>query len=100
MGDLLFVSGFEMVGAHGFPTSPDKAVAVLRKLIEEGKFKLIILPESLAEATSEVRMQVVSKGKTSPIFAVVPDLTGVKEKRIKELQSLISVAVGAKLEFK
>lgn len=94
------MKGFEFAGVTSFQADDgEEARRVLKKLVDEGRFNLIILPERFAKATSEIRMLVLHRGKISPVFAVVPDLTGIKGERLEELRSLISLAVGAKLKL-
>jgi vacuolar-type H+-ATPase subunit F/Vma7 len=47
----------------------------------------------------KVRGKVQVSLKITPIFAFIPDYTGVKDKRIEELKKSISLAVGAELKL-
>ncbi|HID56617.1 TPA: hypothetical protein EYP37_08820 [Candidatus Poribacteria bacterium] len=98
IGDQTFVTGFELIGAKGFRVrEAEEARKVLAELIASERYRLIILPERFTAATAEIRMQVLREGRVWPVFAIVPDLTKIKGKRLDELKSNISFAIGAKL---
>ncbi len=100
VGDPIFVTCFELIGAVGFRVkSGAEAADVLKKLVEEGRYKLIILPERFAKDTFDVRFTVMRKGALWPIFALVPDPTGERGMRLEELKSIVCLAVGAELEL-
>jgi hypothetical protein len=46
-----------------------------------------------------VREQVLRRGAISPVFAMVPDFTMITGDRMQELQTVISLAIGTKLEL-
>ena len=100
IGDPTFTAGFKLVGIDGIVAVRDEEVLeALKKLIEEDKYKLLILPERLVKATKELRSRLMKEGKVTPIFAFIPDYTGVKGERVEELKRSISLAVGAELRF-
>lgn len=100
IGDPTFTAGFKLVGIDGIVAVRDEEVLeALRKLIEEDRYKLLILPERLVKATKELRSRLMKEGKVTPIFAFIPDYTGVKGERVEELKRSISLAVGAELRF-
>lgn len=100
IGSSPFVSCFEMIGAIGFEADGSEAVTkTLKRLIEEESFKLIIIPERFAKETLPLREQVMKKGEITPVFALIPDLTMETGMRIEELQEIVSLAIGAKLEL-
>jgi len=100
IGSSPFVSCFEMIGAISFEADGSEAVIkTLKHLIEEKNFKLIILPERFARETLPLREQVMRKGDITPVFALIPDLTMETGMRIEELQEIVSLAIGAKLEL-
>ena len=100
IGDPTFTAGFKLVGIDGIVAVRDEEVLeALKKLIEEDRYKLLILPERLVKATKELRSRLMKEGKVTPIFAFIPDYTGVKGERVEELKRSISLAVGAELRF-
>jgi vacuolar-type H+-ATPase subunit F/Vma7 len=100
IGPSSFIICFELIGAVGFEAEDGaQAAKVLAGLMEEGKFKFIILPEIFAKDTLEIREEVMNEEKIWPVFAFIPDLMGKKGMRLEELKSIISLAIGAKLEL-
>ncbi len=100
IGPSSFIICFELIGAVGFEAEDGvQAAKILAGLVEDRKSKFIILPEIFAEDTLEIREQVMKEEKTWPVFAFVPDLTGKKGLRLEELKSIISLAIGARLEL-
>ncbi|MBS7619863.1 V-type ATP synthase subunit F [Candidatus Bathyarchaeota archaeon] len=100
IGSPPFVSCFEMIGAVSFEANGSEAVTrTLKRLIEEENFKLIIIPERFAKETLPLREQVMRKGDITPVFTLIPDLTMETGMRIEELQEIVSLAIGAKLEL-
>jgi len=100
IGDPIFVKAFELVGAEGFQAETEKEVKEkLMKLLEKKEHGLIILPERFVKATKEIRQRLLRTGAVYPLFAFMPDYTGIKDKRIEELQRLISLAVGIQLKL-
>ena len=100
IGDPIFIKSFEILGAEGFEAKEEEeARKKLAEIIEKKEYGLIILPERFVEATKDLREKLLRTGVYYPLFAFMPDYTGIKDKRIKELQKLISLAVGIKLEF-
>ena len=100
VGDRYFVIGFELAGAVAYVVKSGKEAAqVMRKIVDEKKHKLVILPEELAEATREERVRVIKRGEVYPIFVVIPGLRGAAGKRVEELRELISQAVGAQIKI-
>ncbi len=71
----------------------------LRDLSEEGMFKLIIIPERFAEETRSVRESVMNRGDITPVFALIPDFTMETGMRMAELQTVVSLAIGTRLEL-
>ncbi len=100
IGDSTFVAGFRLVGVDGMVATTDEAVSkILKELVEEAKYGVIILPERFVEPTRDLRSRLMREGKVTPLFSFIPDHTGVKGERIKELKRSISLAVGAELEL-
>lgn len=100
IGDPIFIAGFRLVGVDGFAASSDEAIeSMLKKFLEEGTYKMIILPERFVSKTKELRSRLMREGRVIPIFAFIPDYTGIKGERIEELKRSISLAVGAELKM-
>ncbi|MEM4649226.1 MAG: V-type ATP synthase subunit F, partial [Candidatus Bathyarchaeia archaeon] len=98
--DSIFVSGFALIGAESFEIkSEEELTHTLKQLIESNNYAVIILPERFVENTKELRFKLIKEGKITPIFAFIPDYTGIKGKRIEELKKSISLAVGAELKL-
>jgi vacuolar-type H+-ATPase subunit F/Vma7 len=100
IGPSPFVTCFELIGINGFEAESGEELAkILLELVEGRKFKLIVLPERFAKETDEIRSLVMKKGEIWPVFALIPDLTMVSGMRLEELKSIVSLAIGAKLEL-
>lgn len=100
IGPAPFVTCFELIGVKGFEAeSGEEVVRVLRELVDNREFKLIIFPERFAEETYEIRSLVMKQGEIWPIFALIPDFTMVTGMRLEELKRVVSLAIGAKLEL-
>lgn len=100
IGDPIFVAGFRLVGVDAFAVSSDTvADSMLKQFVEEEKYKMIILPERFVSQTKELRSRLMREGRVIPIFAFIPDYTGIKGERINELKRSISLAVGAELKM-
>jgi len=100
VGPSPFVTCLELIGINGFEAESGEEVAkILQDLIEKKKFKLIVFPERFAKETYEMRSVVMKKGDIWPIFALIPDLTMTSGMKLEELKSVISLAIGAKLEL-
>ena len=100
IGPPSFITAFELIGAEGYDCETGKAIAeTLNHLIDDEKFNFIIIPERFAEETRSVREIVAKRGKIKPIFALIPDFTMRTGMRIEELQSVVSLAIGTKLEL-
>ncbi len=100
IGDPTFIAGFELIGIKGFKAENEETVRkVLRELIEKEEYATIILPERFVETSNESRSKIMREGKITPLFAFLPDHTGIKGKRAEELKKGISLAVGTELEL-
>jgi vacuolar-type H+-ATPase subunit F/Vma7 len=100
IGPSSFITCFQLIGAEAYSCATGEEVAeTLSRLVEEKKYKLIIFPERFAAETLPAREQVLKRGAISPVFALVPDFTMETGKRIQELQAVISLAIGTKLEL-
>jgi len=100
VGPSSFVTCFEMIGAVGFDVENGETSAeILSRLVEERGFKLIIIPERFAKETLPVRELVMKRGDITPVFALIPDLSMETGMRMEELQAVVSLAIGTKLEL-
>ena len=99
VGSSAFVTCFEFVGAEGFNAENVEAlVKIVNSLIEQKTFELIILPERFAKETKLLR-DTVNKDYISPIFVLIPDFTMETGMRIDELHTIISSAIGSKVNL-
>ncbi|MDW8021582.1 MAG: V-type ATP synthase subunit F [Nitrososphaerota archaeon] len=97
VGDGFFISLWQMAGAEGFRAENDgEVLSTLMKLIKEGGYSVILLPERYVELTREVRLKLIKEGKIEPIFAFVPE-RGLT-KRMGEIMEKAGLAIGVKLE--
>ena len=100
VGPSSFITCFELIGAEGFEAGTGEAVGgTLGHLVEEGRFHLIIVPERFAEETRPVRERIMYKGDITPVFALIPDFTMETGMRMEELQAVVSLAIGTRLEL-
>jgi vacuolar-type H+-ATPase subunit F/Vma7 len=100
IGPPSFITCFELIGAVGFDAeSGEDAGEILSRLVEESEFMFIIIPERFAKDTLPVRELVMKRGDISPVFAFIPDLSMETGMRMEELQAVVSLAVGTKLEL-
>jgi vacuolar-type H+-ATPase subunit F/Vma7 len=100
IGPPSLVTAFELIGAEGFELRTDEEIEEkLRRVMEDERFKFIIIPERLAEETRSLRELVMKGGKIAPVFALIPDFSMETGMRMKELQDVVSLAIGTKLEL-
>jgi vacuolar-type H+-ATPase subunit F/Vma7 len=100
IGPSSFITCFQLIGAEGYNcVDGEQVAATLSRLVDEKKYKLIIFPERFAKETLAAREQVLKRGAISPVFALVPDFTMETGDRMQELQAVISLAIGTKLEL-
>jgi len=100
LGPPSFVTCFELIGAIGYEKENGESVAVtLKQLVDEGEYKLVIIPERFAVETFSLREKVMRSGEITPVFALVPDFTMETGMRMEELQAIVSLAIGTKLEL-
>lgn len=71
----------------------------LQRVIEEGRFNLILVPERFAKDTYSIREEVMKRGDITPVFALIPDFTMETGMRMEELQVAVSLAIGTRLEL-
>jgi vacuolar-type H+-ATPase subunit F/Vma7 len=100
IGPHSFITAFELIGARGYNTNTGRDVAeTLQRVIEEGRFNLILVPERFAKDTYSIREEVMKRGDITPVFALIPDFTMETGMRMEELQVAISLAIGTRLEL-
>ena len=100
LGPSSYITCFQLIGAEGYNCiSGEEVASKLSQLVDEKRYKLIIFPERFAKDTLPAREQVLKRGAISPVFAMVPDFTMETGDRMKELQAVISLAIGTKLEL-
>lgn len=93
IGDRFFTSLWRMAGAEKFEAETDNEVlSILTRLIKEGGYSVILLPEKYVDLTRELREKLIREGKIEPIFAFIPEHGS--EKRMEELRRKIGIAVG------
>ena len=96
VGDSEFVTAFELIGASGFRVKEGEVKEMVKKLLNDERFELIILPEDLTKVTSEMRMELLKKNKIRPIFIIIPSFKGEgKGERLREIKMAISYEEGA-----
>jgi len=100
IGPSSFVTCFELVGADGYEEMEGSdVVSTLKKIVNQEDYKLIIIPERFAKETRPIREEVISRGEIKPVFALIPDFTMETGMRMEELQEVVSLAIGTKLEL-
>lgn len=100
IGDELFIRMFELIGAVGFIAKDEKEMTqLLKKIVEEKHYGIIVLPEKYVDAAREIRNRIIREGAYFPLFVFLPDHTGIRGKRMAELKKLISLAVGVELKL-
>jgi vacuolar-type H+-ATPase subunit F/Vma7 len=98
IADKYISTGFRLVGVEPFPIeNVQEAGAMLDEILQDEKYKVVILPENVAYALKEKREEMVRKGIIFPVFVVVPDFEGSKRLREKELYEAVGRAIGTKL---
>lgn len=100
IGDSTFIAGFELIGVRGFhATEVEEARRCLREITDSEEYALIILPDRFVELSRDTRAKIAREGKITPLFAFLPDHTGIKGKRVEELKKAINLAVGTELNL-
>jgi len=100
IGDSTFIKGFELVGAEGYKATNIREVrTVLRTVINSRRYAVVIIPERYVEETRDIRQRIIKSQNPLPLFAFLPDYTGIKGARIEELRRIISLAVGIELKI-
>ena len=99
MGSSSFVTYFELAGAEGFNAeNAEEAGRIVNSLIKQKGFEVIILSERFAKETKSVR-EAIDKENRSPIFVLIPDFTMKTGMRMDELRTIISSAIGTKIDL-
>jgi len=98
LGDEFFVTGYMMAGARGMVVADEAAARKrIEELMETDECKVVIISEEMAIRLKDDRNR--WRERAYPIFAILPGLEGARGERLRELYSLVSLAVGAKLKL-
>ena len=99
VGPSSFITCFQLIGAHGYEANDEETVIANVNRIVQSDYKLIIVPEQYTQITRPIREEVMKRGEITPIFALIPGLTMETGMRMEELQAVVSLAIGTKLEL-
>lgn len=99
IGPSSFVTCFQLIGARGYEANNEETVVATINRISNEDYKMIIVPEQYTEATRPIREDVMKRGEITPLFALIPGLTMETGMRMEELQAVVSLAIGTKLEI-
>jgi vacuolar-type H+-ATPase subunit F/Vma7 len=99
IGPSSFVTCFQLIGAKGYEAYNEETVITTLNRISNDDYKLIIVPEQYTEATRPIREDVMKRGEITPLFALIPGLSMETGMRMEELQAVVSLAIGTKLEI-
>lgn len=99
IGPSSFVTCFQLIGARGYEANSEEAVVAALNRIIHDDYKIIIVPEQYTHATRPIREDVMRRGEITPLFALIPGLTMETGMRMEELQAVVSLAIGTKLEL-
>ena len=99
IGPSSFVTCFQLIGARGYEAFNEETVVDTLNRITREDYKLIIVPEKYTAATRPIREEVMRRGEITPFFALIPGLTMETGMRMEELQAVVSLAIGIKLEL-
>jgi vacuolar-type H+-ATPase subunit F/Vma7 len=99
IGPSAFVTCFQLIGARGYEANSEEAVVATLNRIIRDDYKIIIVPERYTQATRPIREDVMKRGEITPLFALIPGLTMETGMRMAELQAVVSLAIGTKLEL-
>ncbi len=100
IGPTTFTTTFKLIGAEAHNANDaDQTNRVLKEIIGEKRHTLVIIPERYAVETRQTREEALKTGSITPVFALVPDFTMETGDRMQELQTVISLAIGTKLEL-
>ncbi len=99
IGPSAFVTCFQLIGAQGYEANNEETVVATLDRITRDDYKIIIVPEQYTQATRPIREEVMRRGEITPLFALIPGLTMKTGMRMEELQVVVSLAIGTKLEL-
>ncbi len=99
IGPSAFVTCFQLIGAKGFEANDEPSVVAALNRIIHDNYNIIIVPEQYTHATRPFREDVMKRGEITPLFALIPGLTMETGMRMEELQAVVSLAIGTKLEL-
>ncbi len=99
IGDKYLSSVFRLAGIEALEVEDeDSAVEKAEEVVEEGKYKILILTEKTAKRLSELREKLLVQKRFYPIFVIIPDFGGTLGERKKELTQLVNKSIGIKLK--
>jgi len=99
IGPSSFVTCFQLIGARGYEANDEETVVASLDRAMADEPKIIIVPELYTETTRPIREEVMRRGEITPLFALIPGLTMETGMRMEELQAVVSLAIGTKLEL-
>ena len=99
IGPSSFVTCFQLIGARGYEANDEETVTAALDKVLTGDYKIVIVPEKYTETTRPIRDEVMRRGEITPLFALIPGLTMETGMRMEELQAVVSLAIGTKLEL-
>ena len=99
IGPSSFVTCFQLIGARGYEANDEETVTAALDKVLAGDYKIVIVPEKYTETTRPIRDEVMRRGEITPLFALIPGLTMETGMRMEELQAVVSLAIGTKLEL-
>lgn len=99
IGPSSFVTCFQLIGARGYEANDEETVVTSLDRAMADEPKIIIVPEQYTETTRPIREEVMRRGEITPLFALIPGLTMETGMRMEELQAVVSLAIGTKLEL-
>ena len=99
IGPSAFVTTFELAGVEGFEAeNAEDVINIVHKLLEKKDFHLVILPEQFTNETKQLR-ETSKQRSLSPIFILIPDFSMDTGSRLEELRTLISSAIGFRINL-
>jgi vacuolar-type H+-ATPase subunit F/Vma7 len=101
LGEFYVVNALRAAGVDGREVrSVEEAESEIDLLVKEGKCKVLLVTERLANDLERKRNELSKHRIFYPVFVAIPELSGKMEKKTTEkLYQLISQAVGARLKL-
>ncbi|MGB9630376.1 MAG: V-type ATP synthase subunit F [Candidatus Methanodesulfokora sp.] len=92
--DEIMAMAFEMVGIKAVVIKETRELFRFFKE-EQNLPPVIFINERVAEKIGPIRTDLISRGRITPVFAVVPDMEGSRGVRLNELKSYLARAIGS-----